>query len=1595
MKTPVQLSTARRIAQSAVSIVLLIGVPTAFYFAYYVSERVERTTIRNFRALDTAAERLTEIFKTLPQITSSYPASSETLDLLIDTYEDAETLEKEKREKDIDALQIEIEEDEERLTSLINQFYAHYDSKRYADSQSEEFTERWRLNEEIDAITRKIDRNMDRVSVLNPQCEIASVDRVLKLLRRKSDSYKRGRGGSSTAQEYSVHHLYRKEEASNAQEVLFDRTAVDGDCSSVGEILQRALASATRDADVCIGETLTTRLYSESRRSVIEVSDCRSSKRLFSSASRGIDTDENTVELQQDPSKISEEEADEIRQAEVVFEALDQVGLRIKFDLENLSDAVFENLDTFFDELLLVSATGEVLYTHERSGSIVTEKFDVADTSTGVRLPLDFATHANIAKLLPASRVSLKQKGSDDGLLSGDSQADEHFGEHSALSTFVIGGIGFSAFIQPVEMSGIDLAIGPKFREESGITESMEGGHRRSNGVADQADSLYVVGIVATKKLDRASLKLRRAGVTDALQVVGIVIAAFSLLWLWTAGDKILLSYSRFVLLTVAGAVTCVLVTLFVAQLTARTIDGMRLDGILNSVATSIRSNYESELNSVWTQLQADERTLNNGENEKFPESRHWCTRVGRDKTSSPDPRVSLAFLVDPKGVQTHCISADEEDVPRLDLSFREYVSVPSLGIPWSVNLENGPVDLFVERVTSVLDGAVETVISKPVDAEDFNADGQDRVASEQEKNRDLAMGKQVVAAVARFHSLEDAVLPPHYGYAVIDRSTGDTLYHSINSRSLASNIYRDSGGDSNVRSHVLSPTRSGYFDFDYNGVEVRSVAIPLVNGLPWTLLVYRSPELEDTVNSLSLTRTGVIVLPLVSLFLLATFLSYKANRDAIARQMRAARLHSLGAERNSLLVLTCVILCLFTLFVVLTQLGLSAIPFVDYLPLGIAILSGTLVVLTIRTSQLRHSTTERVTKRRSILVMTCFFLNLAIFPTIGSFLYAHEDIGRGVASYATSELRVRVDETCVGIREQYPRASESHASLLHEIFLSAWPLSGLHVGDRSSHAAVNPRGAFRHGSDDSNLAGLNREPEGPRSCVGVSNIGTAVTQLETELGILSESEHQRSFFNQMLAGTTSFSALSTEFAARAFSPRTGWDFLTLGEVYCSFMDEGCSLEDIRHGVESHVTEISMIVVAVIVGLLICISIVLSIVNKVLVVSGARIYRLSGTSFGRYAPGEDLDVRGKGRPRRLCFLHQSEYYCRAVTKLIEKEMRGCVRSLVLRSDGQIAEHGTDGEPLPSEANRSVFDLYVVIGFDRIMADVTGREKLRIKLEELYEKEAAVLLFSRTEPQYWLQRAEQQWLPSDRTEFLANPARLGWGYLFGALDTRRLEDRRCNFPCRLKTELEKRDKSLNLDNPVHKAMYREAKAFPQLHDLAAFVAAENTFEDNNSAVDVEVAYRQFMAGASHYFDNIWSSSYHEEQLQLSALSGGGFLNPDQLWVLSSLINRGLIEEGKTPRLRSPAFGEFVSTVADREPLEYWRRRSPGGVWKTVWPPLAALSVLIVAFFLHSTPEAIAPLTTVVAAGLGLLPLIGVGLRGLQDVTNLTQSSGGDG
>ena len=143
-----------------------------------------------------------------------------------------------------------------------------------------------------------------------------------------------------------------------------------------------------------------------------------------------------------------------------------------------------------------------------------------------------------------------------------------------------------------------------------------------------------------------------------------------------------------------------------------------------------------------------------------------------------------------------------------------------------------------------------------------------------------------------------------------------------------------------------------------------------------------------------------------------------------------------------------------------------------------------------------------------------------------------------------------------------------------------------------------------------------------------------------------------------------------------------------------------------------------------------------------------------------------------------------------------------------------------------------------------------------------------------------------------------------------------------------------------------------------------------FKDSNPCDGNEYAVAREARFASQ-----WLASTEAERVQLYALARGGFVNQRGVAVLSSLINRGLvkIEDGERMDLADPAFGDYIRNSLVHDELKAWQRQGHGSIWEKIWPPLTAIAVLALLFFLNANPEALAVLVALLGASLGTAPI----------------------
>ena len=151
--------------------------------------------------------------------------------------------------------------------------------------------------------------------------------------------------------------------------------------------------------------------------------------------------------------------------------------------------------------------------------------------------------------------------------------------------------------------------------------------------------------------------------------------------------------------------------------------------------------------------------------------------------------------------------------------------------LPHASSFQNrvGEVPYFVERIDSVVGGQVATALAI------HTGDSETPVA----------------AATTLLNSLDRAVPPQHVDFAVVDRETGRTLFHSDDDLAMTTNFAEDVGGDPALWS-LLRSRATDTIGLVYAGIPIRAHIRPLRPGMPWTLIVYRGHELEDRLTTVT-----------------------------------------------------------------------------------------------------------------------------------------------------------------------------------------------------------------------------------------------------------------------------------------------------------------------------------------------------------------------------------------------------------------------------------------------------------------------------------------------------------------------------------------------------------------------------------------------------------------------------------------------------------------------------------------------------------------------------------------------------------------------
>ena len=626
-------------------------------------------------------------------------------------------------------------------------------------------------------------------------------------------------------------------------------------------------------------------------RELLEAEPCEASSARLNAGAEGMAATVADCRRLEERHEDLHKALESFRGSEGVIEAIDLFGTRSAADLDDLMQEATGYLSRFFDSHLIAAADGLILFEAEAASLSATEVDESQVETPG------FSSFVNIAELLRVGSPRSDGPGAADAGDGGSGRAAvsaPSFRGRSFERIVSDQDIAVRVFVHPFILDRVALSSG-------GARGDAQAGSA-SPGAAPRAarPTFYLVGIVDDREFRSAAIRLRLGRVTNGTLALLGLLTLTPLLWFWTAGDRVVVG--RFALLVIGGlpVVGVVLFTVLACAVVTNRIDEHALDGAMEHVSGRIADLFDRELSDEIHRLEgAVPRLLARARREAAPqppsgktrlpktvgsdertltplERNFYCDDANRNLDHDPGrPEAWSAFLLSAAGSQRVCLSerrrARPARNPALELSFRNYFTGPKDGVLWrspparprrvvcrigDVQDEESLIPCLVDRlpepskhpfpVFGAPPGAPEAAYF--LDRIDSVVGGRASTILAVNTGRTTT---PVAAAGVSLNALDRAVPPRHVHFAVVERETGRTLFHSDGDLAMTTNFVEDAGRDPALRSLLRSGARDT-INLVYTGVPVRAHVRSLRPGLPWTLLVYRGYELEDRVAAMT-----------------------------------------------------------------------------------------------------------------------------------------------------------------------------------------------------------------------------------------------------------------------------------------------------------------------------------------------------------------------------------------------------------------------------------------------------------------------------------------------------------------------------------------------------------------------------------------------------------------------------------------------------------------------------------------------------------------------------------------------------------------------
>jgi hypothetical protein len=362
-----------------------------------------------------------------------------------------------------------------------------------------------------------------------------------------------------------------------------------------------------------------------------------------------------------------------------------------------------------------------------------------------------------------------------------------------------------------------------------------------------------VAGIISNHRFMYEVLSVSASIVLIVVAVLLMMICSWPYLRVSLIGDHQRLTIADVLLLGFAALIQASIITMFMLDSMAYSSLSEVSDQQLTTLATRLEDGLDHDLDSAAATL----RTVDAWGADPKANDR-WTSDILTDRATDltlmalalPNPYVSIVAWIDDKGMQQYKLTM-RSAVPLVPVVHRRYFNDARMNR--LVNAGNAANSFAIESIRSAASGETEAVIARPSKVTHL----------------------PVVAATVDLVDVTHAVMPPGFGFAVIEDS-GKVVFHSEESRNNEENFFTETDGNRTLRSAVYA-RQARSVDVRYWGTDHRLYVKPL-RYLPWTLIVFRDKSLLRTVNTESVAVTLAMLLGNASIYLLVIFLVLLRN---------------------------------------------------------------------------------------------------------------------------------------------------------------------------------------------------------------------------------------------------------------------------------------------------------------------------------------------------------------------------------------------------------------------------------------------------------------------------------------------------------------------------------------------------------------------------------------------------------------------------------------------------------------------------------------------------------------------------------------------